>query len=306
MTSPQSEHVSPQPRPHLAAILSGLLAMSGLVGCEGEDDAAPDEAFVISFDARVGAAPATCGTAYPVGAAGETAELADARLFVSAVELKRADGEWVAATLDEDGAFQGQGVALLDFEDKSGLCDESGTTQTNEKVSGTLPAGEYEGLRFVVGVPFELNHTDASTQNAPLNAPGMFWVWQAGYKFLRVDWSFTVDAQPSRWNMHIGSTQCASDAPTMAPAEACGRPNRAVIELPDFVPGRDQVVIDFAALGAEANMPANTAETPPGCQSSPMEAADCEPVFSSLGLDFGTGACVNDCEGQTVFFTENL
>ena len=34
-----------------------------------------------------------------------------------------------------------------------------------------------------------------------------------------------------RWNVHIGSTGCVSDAPVNAPEEECSAPNRSTIEL---------------------------------------------------------------------------
>ena len=61
--------------------------------------------------------------------------------------------------------------------------------------------------------------------------------------------------------------------------------------------------IDLAALVSEADITTNSAETPPGCMSSPMEPDDCTPVFGALGLDFANGTCVGDCDGQSVFGT---
>ena len=70
---------------------------------------------------------------------------------------------------EQDGLWQYENVALLDFEDKTGGCRDVGTVETNAQVVGTVPEGDYTGLTFDLGVPFELNHIDASTAPSPLN-----------------------------------------------------------------------------------------------------------------------------------------
>jgi len=281
--------------------LSSLPALGLLVACAGGDDGGvtgtddpgSTQHVMIAFDAVVGGEPAACGTAYTVG--GVTFELADARLFVSSVEV-RVDGAWEALSLTESD-WQHEGVALLDFEDGSAACADSGTADLNSMVMGDVVKGSIDGLRFEVGVPFDLNHIDSATAPAPLNAPGMFWTWQGGYKFLRVD--YLVEGA-ERWNVHVGSTGCVSDAPVAPPEAECGAPNRAVVEL-DIDPSAG-VTIDLGALIDGADVATNVVDTPPGCMSSPMEAEDCAPVFANLGLDFSTGTCASDCSDQGVFW----
>jgi uncharacterized repeat protein (TIGR04052 family) len=277
-----------------------LLTLSMFVACSGDGGSDPtdpseteDVSVQIDFEAMVGDAPAACGTTFTV--AGQSAELADARMFLSSVEL-RVDGDWVPFELDASD-WQHEGVALLDFEDGTALCADSGTAERNMAITGVAPNGTIDGVRFNVGVPFELNHQDSATAPAPLNSPGMFWTWQGGYKFVRVDWM--VD-RAERWNVHVGSTGCVSDAPTVAPAEACSKPNLSQISL-DLDPTVTPVQIDLGALVEGADIVANTLDTPPGCMSSPMEPADCSPVFDALGLDFSTGSCTTDCADQAVF-----
>src|SRR5690606_39726454 len=66
---------------------------------------------------------------------------------------------------------------------------------------------------------FALNHLDASTAPSPLNFTAMFWSWQSGYKFLRVD---TAD---DTFRVHLGSTGCSSPGPSRPPT-SCSAPNR--------------------------------------------------------------------------------
>jgi len=271
-----------------------LLVLAAACSGATNEEVVPTQAVTLTFAGVVGSEPAACGVSYDLG--GVTAELADARLFVSEVAL-RVDGEWSPVTLD-DTDWQQADLALLDFEDGTAGCADSGTAETNDTLTGAVAEGStIDGIRLSVGIPFASNHLDSATAPAPLNTPGMFWTWQAGYKFVRIDW---MVEGAERWNVHLGSTGCVSDAPTKAPAEACSAPNRAIVEL-NVDPTAEAVTIDLAELVAGADLAFNVVDSPPGCMSSPTEGDDCEPVFANLGLDFATGECVSDCTDQGVF-----
>lgn len=290
--------IQPTLRPLLAPLLLVPLA------CGGDDGpVAATQDVTVAFAASVAGAPVSCDTMYTgLGATNASARLADARLYVSNVELRNAAGEWVPLTLTVD-RWQREGVALLDFENGNGACADSGTADLNTTLRGTAPVDAYDGVRYSVGVPFELNHNDSATSGAPLDVPGMFWNWRGGYKFVRVDWAVEGGMIP-RWNVHIGSTGCVSDSPATAPDEACGRSNAAQIELVDFDVAQGQVNIDLAALVGTTDLASNVADSPPGCMSAPTEGTDCAPVFSALGLGFEDGACVDGCGAQAVFTFE--
>lgn len=284
--------------------LCALFVLPLLTACakDGVQDSMDMEGehVMIAFDPSLSGASVDCSTPASVGTGEDTVTVADARFFVHAVQAQNADGDWVDLTLHDDGQWQVDGVGLLDFEDGTAACADSGTADLNDSLHGTLPEGDYSALRFNVGVPFALNHLDSATADAPMNTPGMFWSWQGGYKHMRVD--FAVGAEvPERWNVHLGSTGCVSDAPTQGPAEACDQPNVATITLEGFVPGTDRVALDLAELAGALDLGANTADTPPGCMSAQTEPQDCAPVFESLGLSFETGACEGDCAGQSLF-----
>jgi len=66
-------------------------------------------------------------------------------------------GKSIPVNLTQDGKWQYQNVALLDFENKSGGC-ANGTVETRNQIVGTIPKGNYQGLQFTLGVPFNLNH----------------------------------------------------------------------------------------------------------------------------------------------------
>lgn len=294
------------------SVLTSAVAMAGLLACGDDDESgtppggepsageAQDIAVDLVFNATVAGEAVACDTMYSeLGDSGASGMLADARFFVSVLEARNADGQWVAIDLDQDTVWQHENVALIDFETGVGSCSATGTTETNDRVTGTLPSGEYSALRFQLGIPFELNHLDDASAPAPLNSPGMFWYWQDGYKFVRIDW---MPSEGQRWNVHLGSRMCENGTglQTDAPS-SCSRSNRATITLENFDAATDAVDVDFAELVAGEEITTNLPDSPPGCMSDPPETGDCDSVFSSLGLDFATGACTDGCDGQTVF-----
>lgn len=260
-----------------------------------------DMAVEIPFTAEVAGAPFACTDSFSgLGSAATEVQFLDFRLFVSSANLIAADGTRVPVALEQDGAWQVENIALLDFEDGTGSC-ANGTPQVNTTLRGTVPEGEYRGLEFEIGVPFDWNHGDPTTAPAPLNLTAMFWNWRGGYKFVKIEFAPVMamgmnaaatthsegagDGGPGGWMLHLGSTMCAAPEATTPPSEACANPNRVAVSLPDFVPGTSTVVIDPAAVVAGADLTQNTPETSPGCMSFPDDP-DCNTVLPRLGLAF--------------------
>lgn len=275
----------------------GLLSTAS-AACGGGRDETAITISRIGFVPMAGSEVVVCGDAYAaLGSSGETAELADLRLYVSDVRLHSASGRSVPVTLVQDGIWQYGDVALLDLEDGTDGCAESGNPELNVSLRVIVPPGEYRGLSFELGVPFELNHADAAASPAPLNVREMSWAGQVGRKFARIDWG----VGDARWNFHLGSTECESGGPMDPPASECGRANRPRVSLTGFDPLAERVVLDLQQLFEGTDLSANLPDTPAGCQSSPREGGDCRSAFEKLGLDFDTGECVSGCEGQALF-----
>jgi uncharacterized repeat protein (TIGR04052 family) len=178
--------------------------------------------------------------------------------------------------LDET-AWQSTEVALLDFEDGSGAC-ENGTAETNETLHFQLAGHDYIGIRLQLGVPFELNHADPLQASPPLDDSAMHWHWRSGYKFIRAG----VSSETDGFWLHTGSAGCEG---TVQNISGCRFPNRVTIELPDFRVDKDRVLFDFAALLKGTDL---TDALPGDCSSGPAEAA-CSAPFAALGIDFATG-----------------
>jgi len=275
------------------------LAAAGvfLVACGEEkqdhEHTHPEVKLTVPFRAMVGAQAFACGQTYTgLGTTGTTYQPKDFRLYVHNVRLVSTSGAEVPVTLTDDGVWQGDGVALLDFEDRTGLCS-NGTEGTNAQLVGTAEGGHYSGLRFTVGVPFDKNHRAMESNRPPLKVPLLYWAWQGGYKFLRLDGN--TAGLPNGHNLHLGSADCQTSAPNVV--TGCDHPNRFEVEIPDFDPEKPStVVLDVAALFATSNLDANQADTMPGCMSIASDA-DCGPLFQRLGLPFGGTAA-----GAQVFF----
>jgi uncharacterized repeat protein (TIGR04052 family) len=249
----------------------------------------------IAFEGRVGAEVFDCTKTYTgLGSSAAEVRLSDFRLYVHDVALRAKDGSFVPVMLDQDGLWQYQSLALLDFESGTASC-ANGTAELNNKIMGMAPAGEYDGISFKLGVPFDLNHEDAAVAPSPLNLTALFWNWNGGYKFFRADGLAT--GAPMAFNLHLGSTDCQSDG--SGGIGSCGRPNRADIVLTGFDPLKKTILVDYAAVVAESDLTKNAGDAP-GCMSGAIDP-ECGIIFDHLGLDVVTGM---PKDGQTLFRVE--
>ena len=281
----------------------------------------------LKFALKAGNTSVACGKAIAgLGSKASTAQILDARMYLTNLRLISADGKDVPLALTADGKWQSKDVALLDFEDASGLCKDSGTQDTNTVVVGNVPAGKYTGIAFNLGLPFEMNHADVATAKTPLNVQALWWNWQFGYKFARIDLKTNSPAPNDTFLIHLGSTGCGEvmamdhggvGKPTMTmtetmkameamadkpPAQPCKNSNVVQVRLTNFDPSKDTIVADIASLLNKVNV-AQPKPQPAGCMSG-VDDPDCTGLFANFGLALKTGQCVNDCKGQKLFRVE--
>lgn len=246
-----------------------------------------DQSVTINFAGEIAGKTFSCAETFDgIGAKATTVKGIDYRLFVSNPALLRADGTAQPIALEQDGKWQLDGLALLDFEDGTAGC-ATGTAETNTSLRGTVPEGDYVGLTFDLAVPFAQNHNDPTLAAAPLNTTAMFWNWQGGYRFVRID-MVPVDKAadgPKGWFLHLGSTQCPAASKTESPTADCKNPNHLPVSFATFDPAQNVVVIDPATVVAEADMTVNAPDTSPGCMSFPGDA-DCVTVMTKLGQTY--------------------
>lgn len=267
----------------------------------------------INFAAEIGEKSFACGESYPnLGTTSTVITPNDFRFYITEVALIDENGQAIPLQLEQDGKWQYQNVALLDFEDKSGACS-NGTVETRNKVVGTIPPGNYQGLQFTLGIPAELNHEDATLAASPLNLTSLWWNWRGGYKFMRLDLenqSTAIKNEVSNeqhqahqvnsethhhqtnpelsshqsFPIHIGSTGCQANADNQKPS-GCSNANQSIIKLDNFDPANNVVVADVANLLTQTDLTTNQPDTPMGCMSSP-EDLDCLGIMEHLGLPF--------------------
>ncbi len=272
---------------------------AGPVAAQTATGQAASASVTVRFSAEVNGQPFECGKSYAdVGSTKASITPSDLRLYVSEVALLDSRGEAVRLTLEQDAIWQFEDIVFLDFENGSGPC-RNGTSGVNTSIRGTVPAGDYKGLVFTVGVPFGRNHGDPTQAVAPLNTTAMFWSWQGGYRFIKFDASSKTGVASSTesgarddpdsvaaagFSMHLGSTQCASTSGT-SPPSACKNPNRMALKFADFDPAKGVVVIDVGRVLAATNVTVNARRTSPGCMSFEKDA-DCTAVMGALGLPY--------------------
>jgi uncharacterized repeat protein (TIGR04052 family) len=293
---------------HVDPLLLGAtlaLSLALLAGCGKSDSASTpccdvpaDRQVAVRFKGLVGGDPFSCTSTYAgIGTNPDPAKKVltpkDLRFYVHDLELVTPIGSTVRVSVTDDGKWQHAGVALIDLEDGRGTCS-NGNADTNDRVVGTVPAGDYVGLRFKLGVPADLNHLNVATQPSPLNLTAMFWSWTNGYRFLRIEGS-TPGAI-----LHLGATACTPVDPNDATKGAtCANGNRAQVAFPSFNVDTNRVALDLKDLWDATDLTTNTPGTAGGCMSSPNDA-DCAPIFRKLGLPFGGQAA----SAQTLFTVE--
>ncbi len=135
----------------------------------------------------VGDKPLVMGQTY-TNPAGNTYEVNLLRFYITQVALVKRDGSEVRA----------DGLHLVEFSPT--------TPQELAVMKMNVPAGEYAGIRFSIGVPRELNHLDVVHQKAPLGMDsGMYWSWNPGYIFYRFEGKYLKGTTPTPFLMHMGT-----------------------------------------------------------------------------------------------------
>jgi uncharacterized repeat protein (TIGR04052 family) len=212
----------------------------------------------------------------------------DLKLYVYDIELLDENYQPHPLVLKSSAPWQNDRVALIDL---------AGAGVRNTTVTGTVaaPAARYSGIRFTVGVPFELNHGNPLTAPAPLDRGDMFWTWQSGHKFLRVD--LATDAH--EWSFHLGSTGCSSASALRPPQRTCAQPNLIRVELTGE-PLHSTVRLRVDRLAA-AMRAADFAT----CTGEYARDPACTAPFTLTGLRTDSGTCADaSCSEQQLWTLE--
>lgn len=265
----------------------------------------------LEFAAVAGDVPVACGTEVAgLGTGGVAAQVKDFRFYISNVMLLTSDDKEVPLTLSANDDWNltvgADSVTLIDLEDATGSC-AGGTAAKNAHLKGTVPAGNYVGVKMTMGVPFALNHSDYATATKPLDIQAMAWSWQSGRKFAKVEITDPAGASGSwtakTFNFHLGSTGCTGN-PASGETVSCKAPNRMDFHFHSFDPTTQKIAFDLKALVAGENVTVNAAGAA-GCMSGGTDP-ECDTLFNAMKLDWksdgtGTGLSIDEGHGQTVF-----
>jgi len=176
-----------------ARVLLGLgcaALLAAVSGCRSGDTGLP---LNIDISHVVGEQPLQLGTTEYVLASGDAVRVERLRYYLSNFRLRQSDGSWSAAARSASDA---RGYFLI---------DEARPASRQFDVGGFAP-GEYEGVEFLIGVDAERNSSGAQV-GALDPALGMFWTWNSGYIFLKLEGlspQATTTGQHFSW--HVGGS----------------------------------------------------------------------------------------------------
>lgn len=301
--------ISSKLRPAVIGLSLAALTF-GSNGCEDDEDAGQHEALgpgtntaprdgeftlTIPVIAQVGELPLACDVEYPgVGLAQSFVKFNEFALYVHDVQLRNESGAWVPMRMRDDGVWQRDGVALLDFLGHgSPGCMAQGTAETNTLITGYMPQGTYSAIRFAIGVPASHNHINAVTAVAPFNRQRMWWSWASGFRYLKADVQVrtarpdgTVKETPKYYS-HLGGVKCSKDPATLV--YGCQDPRVTVIELP-LDPSREGLVINPLALFAQDDLSLGRgcmggASLKDPADPKEVEPNSCRPQYLATGLN---------------------
>lgn len=139
----------------------------------------------IEFEHKVGDNSLALNSATYTNENGDTYTVSKFAYYVSAINLTRLDGQSVSIPVD---------YYLID----------AANTSSHKITVNNIPPGEYSALSFTIGVDSTRNVSGAQT-GALDPANGMFWSWNTGYIFLKMEGNSPQStASGNQLRFHIG------------------------------------------------------------------------------------------------------
>ena len=169
----------------LAFLLTASAAILG--GCKRDGDSQPTVG-TVSFEVKNMVGPqalALDGTAYTT-ASGETFTVSTFEYYLSNIKFTKSDGTIYAAPAEYH------------------LVNAAKPASTSFTISN-VPAGDYTGVSFVVGVDSTTTKADPLALTGDLNpANSMYWAWATGHIFLKLEGTVTSASPAKPLTCHIG------------------------------------------------------------------------------------------------------
>lgn len=175
-----------------------LIFATALQSCKTDPDPNEKNTLTLSFANKVGTQDVVLGKESYQNAVGETFGVTTYNYFISNISLKKSDG--TLYTVPQDSSYF--------------LIKESNPASKKITLRG-VPAGDYTELRFMIGVDSLRNTMDISRRTGVLDpgdathdGDGMYWSWNSGYIFLKIEGTspqVAADAAGNRkYRYHIG------------------------------------------------------------------------------------------------------
>lgn len=203
----------------------------------------------------------------------KTWQLAQLFLFSHNIEYQDNEHNWHALEL-ADNKYQSHQVALLGVD-----CEDTEEQNWQLALQNNITAENMQAIRMTIGVPFALNHVNPLSQESPLNVPNMFWVWQTGHKFVRMEMNASDDGH---WLFHLGSTGCSSASSLRAPKSPCLYPNTFTIDLVKDTNNQFTLILNNWFEGL-------TFDDDSSCQSH-KDNPHCQQIFDNLNINYSAVA----------------
>lgn len=188
----------PRMRPGLSQLFVGLFIITAIISCQKElnfdKGQAKDHNIILKFKpvVRFDSIPLVLGTEYK-NFFNESFTPTAFKFYIHGIEFLNTDSNKVFR-LPIDQYF------LVDFSD---------SVSTEIKIA-ILPYG-YDRLGFTVGV--DSTHNVSGAQTGALDpAKGMFWNWQTGYIFAKLEGTSPASSQAGKFEFHIGGFTGADNA----------------------------------------------------------------------------------------------
>ncbi len=180
-------------------MLSAFTAIT-FTGCKKDDpdDTAPTAeagTLNVQFNNVVGTQNLELNTGNYTNEMGQPFTVSTFKYYVSNLKLKKTDGTYFTVA---------NSYYLVNQE----------VSNSNKMTLSNVPAGEYTALEFVIGVDSARNCSGAQT-GALDPSNGMFWTWNSGYIFLKLEGN-SIASVDSGLTFHIGgykgATNCIKNA----------------------------------------------------------------------------------------------
>jgi uncharacterized repeat protein (TIGR04052 family) len=247
------------------AVLALSVCIFFLSSCDNSENSA-EKNNILYFQPSFNDKALTCNRS--ISLSGKAWHYNQLQFFISEIELKHHQGKWKKSSL-LISPYQTDKIALLGEYCNNNKVKNKGNWLLEFDANTALTNTTH--IRFTLGLPFAINHLNPLTQESPLNIPAMFWGWQKGHKFLRVEMASNND----NWLFHLGSVGCSAASPLRAPKQECRYPNRYTFELP-ISKENNNIIFDLGALFNKLTITEQSS-----CQSSP-KINSCQTLFSNL------------------------